>query len=196
MDEYNDPTSGGAIKTFGLRLASYITNYVVAHIPSYTVRHLWYKNALGITIGKGTSILQGLYIYFHGLSPIRRGSFSIGNNTVINRDCCLDARSQLRIGNNVSISPQVTLLTEEHDINNRDFRLTLAPIIIDDYVFIGTRAMVLPGVKIGKGAVVAAGSVVTKDVSPFTIVAGVPAKKIGERSKDLKYRLHSGPFLE
>lgn len=183
-------------KTFGLRCVSYITNYMVSRVPSYTVRHLWYKKVMGITLGKESSILQGLHIYFHGLSRERSGTITIGDNSIINRDCCLDARGGLVIGNNVSISPHVILLSEEHDINTSDFRLHLAPTHIEDYVFIGTRAMVLPGIRIGKGAVVAAGAVVTKDVPPFTVVGGVPAVKIGERSRYLNYALESRPLFE
>ena len=65
-----------------------------------------------------------------------------------------------------------------------------SPVIIEDYVFIGPRSIILPGVKIGKGAVVAAGAVVSKDVAPYAIVGGVPAKIIGERKlKNLHYKL-------
>jgi acetyltransferase-like isoleucine patch superfamily enzyme len=61
-------------------------------------------------------------------------------------------------------------------------------VLIEDYVFIGTRAMILPGVILGKGCAVAAGAIVTKSVVPFTIVAGVPAKPIGHRVENLEYR--------
>lgn len=70
------------------------------------------------------------------------------------------------------------------------------PIFIDDYVWIGVGAIVLQGVKIGKGAVIAAGSVVTKDIEPYSIVAGVPAKVIGKRNPDLDYKcLWKIPFV-
>ena len=70
------------------------------------------------------------------------------------------------------------------------FLEALAPIVVGDYAWLGSKAMVLPGVKIGKGAVVAAGAIVTKDVSPFTVVGGIPARPIGERPRHLRYELN------
>ena len=78
----------------------------------------------------------------------------------------------------------------EHDVNDPDFKALRAPVEIGDYVFIGPRAIILPGVKIGRGAVVGAGAVVTRDVEEFEIVGGVPAKVIGERKiKNPSYKL-------
>jgi maltose O-acetyltransferase len=77
-------------------------------------------------------------------------------------------------------------------MNDPNFGCESAPVVIEDFAWISCRTVVLPGTRIGKGAVVAAGAVVTKDVEPYSIVAGVPAKKIGERSRDLNYYLKSG----
>jgi maltose O-acetyltransferase len=78
----------------------------------------------------------------------------------------------------------------EHDLESEEFDAIVAPVEIGDYVFIGPRAIILPGVKIGRGAVVAAGAVVTKSVPDFIIVGGVPAKEIGERkNKNPDYKL-------
>lgn len=82
------------------------------------------------------------------------------------------------------------IYSSEHDINAEDFHATLAPVKIGDYVFIGPRSIILAGVTIGDGAIVGAGAVVTKDVEPYTIVGGVPAKVIGERNlKNPHYKL-------
>jgi maltose O-acetyltransferase len=108
----------------------------------------------------------------------------IGRNSRINRNCTLDARSPLAIGDNVSISPEVMILAGTHDVNDPRFAPSeVGPwaVTIEDHVWIGSRAMIMPGVTVGRGAVVAAGAVVTKDVPPLTIVAGVPAKPIGMR---------------
>jgi len=76
----------------------------------------------------------------------------------------------------------------EHDINDPYFKETGAPVIIEDYVVIGTRVTILPGVHIGRGAVVASGAVVTHDVPEYSVVAGIPAKIISKRNSDLRYK--------
>ena len=97
----------------------------------------------------------------------------------------MDGRDKIIIGNHVDIA-----YNSEHDINSDDFRAVVGAVEIEDYVFIGPRAIILPGVKISKGAVVGAGAVVTKDVADFTVVGGVPAEVIGERKlKDPHYKL-------
>ena len=94
----------------------------------------------------------------------------------------------LTIGDSVSVSHGVMIMTGSHDVQSRHFPVKFYPIEIGDFVWIGCGAMVLQNVKIGKGAVVSAGAVVTKDVPPYTIVGGVPAKVIGHRTEDLEYR--------
>ncbi|NOY15043.1 MAG: acyltransferase, partial [bacterium] len=114
----------------------------------------------------------------------------IGEDSLIGEDCVLDGRDKLTIGSHVDIASQVMIYNAEHDIHDPLFSPTFAPVVIHDYVFIGPRAIILPGVTIGHGAVVAAGAVVTKDIPPLTIVGGVPAKPIGQRKiKKLNYRL-------
>ncbi len=116
---------------------------------------------------------------------------SVGHHTNINKDCVLDGRGGITIGSNVDIAQQVNIWTEQHDYNDPTFRAICSPVIIDDYVWIASRVTVLPGVHIGKGAVVASGAVVTKDVLPFTVVGGVPAKVIGtRRTNAIGYTLH------
>jgi acetyltransferase-like isoleucine patch superfamily enzyme len=100
----------------------------------------------------------------------------------------LDARANLTIGDSVSISHRVNIITGSHDYQKPDFPSNKKPIVIDDYVWIGVGATILSGVHIGKGAVVCAGAVVTHDVRPYTVVGGIPAHEIGVRNKDLNYR--------
>ena len=163
-----------------LLFALYLTNRIVNYLPFQLLRKMWYL-CLGTKLGKGCHIDMGQYI----LAPYR---FKIGNHSHINQDCIIDARSGITIGDNVSISHRVALMTGSHDINSEDFKYKGQPIVIGDYAFIGVNATVLQGVKVGKGAVVCAGAVVTKDVPDYAIVAGVSAKIIGYRSKDLNYK--------
>ena len=114
----------------------------------------------------------------------------IGNDSIVGDHAFLDGRAKLVIGSHVDIASEVRIYNSEHDVNSDDFHATVAPVEVGDYVFVGPRVTIMPGVKIGRGAIVAGGAVVTKDVSEFTIVGGVPAKAIGERTnKDLHYRL-------
>ena len=154
----------------------------VGHIPSHHIRRLCYR-LQGAKIGKGSSIHMGAVFY-------NAGNIRIGKDTIIGENAVLDGRADLVIGDHVDIASEVMIYNAQHDINDEKFTAITEPVEISDYVFIGPRAIILPGVKIGKGAVVGAGAVVTKDVAEMAIVGGVPAKVIGERKlKDLTYKL-------
>jgi acetyltransferase-like isoleucine patch superfamily enzyme len=171
-------------KLFGIRVLNYFTNHIVCHIPSFALRRGWYRHILGITFGERAGVHLGCYIWFFGPNQVRRAGLHIGSHSRINRNCCLDARGSLWIGNNVSVSPEVMILTASHGVDDPEFRLQLRGVVIEDNVWIGTRATILPGVTLGKGCIVAAGSVVTRDVPPLTIVAGVPMRKVGVRARN------------
>lgn len=168
-------------------------------IPSHTVRLFLYRYFFRVNIGRDSSI--------HWLARFNNPSgIQIGHNTIIGNDAFLDGRSirsggsylrdffspksyPLQIGNNVSIAGEVRIYTMQHDIDDQDFKEVEGEVVIGDYALIGTRVTILPGVHIGKGAVVASGAVVTKDVEPYSLVGGVPARHIRYRSKDLRYTL-------
>ena len=115
---------------------------------------------------------------------------------MINDECLLDGRYGLRIGNNVDIAREVQLWTCTHDPHD-DYHISIGgETIIEDYCWIGTRAIIMPGVHIRRGAVVAAGAVVTKDVPSMAIAAGVPAKQIDVRKSALKYKLYYRPKFD
>jgi acetyltransferase-like isoleucine patch superfamily enzyme len=179
----------------GIQLLNYLTNHVVKSIPSFRLRHLWYRRVLGIRMGSRSMIFLGCYVWFYGPGQMRRNGLRIGERSLINRECCLDARGSLSIGNDVSISPGVTILTAQHAVHDSLFGLTHGAVVVDDHAWIGTRAMIMPGVRIGRGGVVAAGAVVTKEVASMEIVAGVPARVIGTRAVEPTYALDQSPPL-
>lgn len=114
----------------------------------------------------------------------------VGAHTNINKRCVLDGRGGLKIGDNVDIAQETNIWTEQHDYNDPTYKSVCKEVIIDDYVWLASRVTVLPDVHIGRGAVVASGAVVTKDVPPLAIVAGMPAKIIGYRKEEaLQYHL-------
>lgn len=155
---------------------------IVSYIPFHFIRNSIFRVS-GVKIGSKSTIHIGARFY----NP---SNISIGNGTIIGDHSLLDGRAQLTIGNHVDIASEVMIYNSQHNINSPEFEPISAPTKIKDYVFIGPRAILLPGVTIGTGAVIAAGAVVTKDVADFDIVAGVSAKKIGERKpKKLSYRL-------
>ncbi len=151
-------------------------------LPSHVLRKSIFK-FLGINIARNSTIHMGCRFF-------EPGGIEIGEDTIVGANCFLDGRDKLIIGDHVDIASEVMIYNSEHDINADDFKAINAPVTIGDYSFIGPRAIILPGVHIGKGAIVAAGAVVTKNVGEYDIVGGVPAGKIGERkNKSLSYKL-------
>lgn len=174
----------------------YVTNHVIARVPSYTVRHWWYRRMLGWSLAPTASLLLGQRVQLAGLR--NSGSkVAIGDGTVINADCLLYTTGGLTIGRQVSVSAGVWLITGTHAMNHPGFPSEFHPIVIGDYAWIGSRAIIQAGVTIGEGAVVMAGAVVTGDVEPYAIVGGVPARKIGERTlRSPTYELRYRPLFE
>jgi maltose O-acetyltransferase len=184
----------GAVRLFVIRSLAFCTNYVIAHVPFFAIRRWWYRRVLGIALGEGAGVHLGCFVWFYGPRQIRRAGVQIGARSRVNRNCCLDVRGGLVIGEDVSISPDVTILTAAHRFDDPTFAVENRPVVIGDHVWIGLRATILPGVTIGRGAVIAAGAVVARDVAPLAIVGGVPAKQIGTRPADaIAYRLDQ-PF--
>lgn len=155
---------------------------IVGYVPIHQLRKLIYRLS-GIKIGSQTSFHWRARFY-------RPWNLRVGKNSIIGNDAMLDARNGITIGDNVSLSMGVWIWTMEHDPQDPYYRAKGGPVVIEDYAWVSCRAVILPNITIGKGAVVAAGAVVTKDVPPYAIVGGVPAKIIGTRTKDLRYTLN------
>lgn len=172
---------GGRVKAVAQE-ADVALVHLAGKIPSHTVRKVAHR-AFGVTMGKGSTIHMGATFY----DP---KNIRIGNDTIIGERVTLDGRDVLTIGNHVALASEVMIYNSQHDIHDPFFKAITKPVHVGDYVFIGPRAIILPGVTIGEGAIVAAGAVVTKDVAAYSVVGGVPAAVIGERKhKNPSYKL-------
>ena len=156
--------------------------YLIGRVPWHALRRFAYRRWFGVRIGPAS------VIHWHTRFYAPEG-VHIGAHTIIGYDAFLDGRYTITIGDNVNIGGEVAIFTAQHDPQDTHFAMVGGPVVIEDYVYVGSRVTILPAVCIGRGAVVATGAVVTKDVAPFDIVGGVPARKIGERTRDLAYTL-------
>jgi acetyltransferase-like isoleucine patch superfamily enzyme len=186
---------------FFMGVSDFITSYIISYIPSHRIRVFLFNSIFNMWIKKESTIHMSVKYWgvlpkliYHRYGTIC-GSLIIDEHSTIGDHCVLDMRGSIIIQKNVSISPYVTILTSDHDPQDTNFKYRTRPVVIEDYAWLGTRCILLPGVTIGKGAVVAAGAVVTKNVLPHTIVGGVPAKKIGNRIEELTYELNYRGFL-
>ena len=168
------------MRDVAFHLLLYVCNHVVAHVPSHRLRLAFYRRAMGFRIGPNSHV-------FMGGRFDTRGGLTVGRDCVLNERCRIDSRGGVTVGDDVALSAEVCVLTADHDLQSPGFVGRDRPVVIGDHVWVGTRATILPGVTIGTGAAVAAGSVVTRDVPPHTIVAGVPARPIGTRPAGLTY---------
>lgn len=158
-------------------------DFAVGNIPSFYIRDFIYRYVFGVKMKEQVTLHFGAEIRSHYKLHIGRGSI-IGDKAV------LDARRGIFIGENVALNTEVQIWTLQHDYNDPDFACSehkVGSVTLGDHAWIGARVIILPHVTIGEGAVVASGAVVTKDVPPYTLVGGVPAKVIGSRNKNLRY---------
>lgn len=178
-------------KAFSHALRLVLWNRLFSKIPFAFIRLFLIRQY--VLLGKDANVLTNVEILYSGMS---KAQIKIGENSVINSYCLLDGRhNSIKIGKNVDIGRETAIFTLGHDPHNDQHKVIGAPVQIDDFVWIAARVIILPGVKIGRGAVVAAGSVVSKDVSPMEIVAGNPARTISTRRSALEYDTKFFPYL-
>ena len=145
----------------------------------YPLRNLWLF-IFGIKVPLSSSVHRKCK-FFH------IGKFSLGKNSTVNFGCYLDNRRGIKIGNNTAIAHNVKIYTLGHNIDSPRFETKGAQVTIGNDVFIFSNAMIMPGVTIGDGAVILPGSIVTKNVEPFTVVGGIPAKFVKKRQSEIDY---------
>ncbi|WP_146078142.1 DapH/DapD/GlmU-related protein [Subtercola sp. Z020] len=166
-----------AAKWQQLGVAAY--NIVLTFVPSHTVRlgalRLW-----GASIGEGSTVSRGTTVF-------DIGRIVIGRDCSIGFRCLLDARGTITLGDNVVLASDTQIITGTHIIDSDTFDAEFSPVVIDSFAWVASRCTILPGVSIGRGAVVGACSLVRSDVAAMDVAAGVPATKRGERSSSLAY---------
>lgn len=150
-------------------------------MPSSRLRRLALRIA-GVRLAPGAVVHQSVRL-------MARGRLSVGEGSVINRGTLIDNRSTVTIGRHVSIAHDCRIYTTGHDHHAPDFGIRTQPVVLEDYVVLYAGAVVMPGVTVGRGAVILPFSVVTRDVPALTVVGGVPASERGLRNVELNYRL-------
>lgn len=177
---------------FVLALRLFVVNKFVAKIPFPRIRNFFLS--LYLVKGKQTNVMSNVTFLNKSL---KRHKITIGDNCVINSGCLLDGRGgNIIIKNNVDIARDTLIFTVGHDPHSDTHETIPRDVVVEDSVWIASRVIILPGVTIGKGSVVAAGSVVTKDVPSMAIVGGNPAKVIGERRSKLQYKNNFFPYFD
>lgn len=177
------------MKSFLRKVQKRLCHYVVRlnqYVLFNNIRMFVYKKILGFNIGEGTMLWCGNKFSINPASGM-----SVGSNSIIGPNNRFLIGGGMTVGDNVNLSGYSYFITQWHEVNDPMYHSKFKEIIIEDNAWVATNCTIMPGIKIGKGAVVSAGSVVTKDVLPYTVVGGNPAKFIKERKCEIKYKLNS-----
>jgi acetyltransferase-like isoleucine patch superfamily enzyme len=168
-------------------LGQILFNRYGTHLPSRRLRKAWLR-MLGARLDPGC-------VVFAGTTVLGADRLHLGTRSNVGWRCVLDARGGLTVGADTVIASDSQLICGRHDFDDAEFPAYFDPIEIGDHAWLATRCIVIGGVTIGRGVVVAAGAVVTKDVPEMTVVAGVPAREIRKRKGLLDYRIDYDPPL-
>lgn len=154
---------------------------LIGKIPSQRIRNLLMRKCLCLDISPKAVLYGG----FEMRSP---WNIHIGE-AVIGVGALLDGRRGIQIENRVCLAQNVKIFTLQHDVNDAHFAACGGEVKLEKYSWISSGTTVLPGITVGKGAVLASGAIATKNLEPYGVYAGIPAKKISERNQDLDYEV-------
>jgi len=166
-------------------LRDYLLNTFVNKIPFPHLRMDLYR-AAGLRVDPTSNIMMHAFV-------LQASDVEIGPNCIIGPFTTLDGRATLTIGRNVNIAGEVLTIGGHHAVDSPTAEGLLGKVVIEDNAWIAMRATILPGVTVGEGAYVAAAALVNRDVEPYTLVGGVPARKIRDRNRDIQYKLQHFP---
>jgi len=173
-------------KSFSRLIALVIYYSIFKHIPSSNSANdpivrvrVFLCRMIFKSVGNNVNIQKGVYIG-------KGNKISVGSFSGIGENSRLAQADEIQIGDNVLIGQELMVITQNHNFSDRDKLIRLQggiskPVIIEDNVWIGARVTILCGVTIREGSIIAAGSVVAKDIPSYTIAGGVPARIIKER---------------
>lgn len=162
-----------------LRMALHRRRFVSVGSRASLGRNVRFTGGVSVSIGTRSALRDNVLLAGYG-------NIVIGDRTSINDDCMITAMERVTIGNDVMLAPRVYILDVDHAFESRDRPIsqqgyTISPVTIGDGVWVCTGAVITKGVSIGEGAIIGANSVVTRDIPPYTIAGGVPARVIKER---------------
>ena len=164
-----------------LRMWEQCYNILINKIPSHTIRLAWLRLG-GARIGKGSTVWRNTEIL--GIENL-----VIGVDTCVAWHCQIDCRAGVIIGDHVVVASYVKIIAGTHDVEAPEFWAIGAPIYVEDYAWLATGVLLGHGSRIGRGAVVTANTVVSKEIAPYKIIGGSGAKVMGERPHDLNYKV-------
>lgn len=157
-------------------------NWVFSYFPVYAVRRLILKKAYGVVMGENVNIHMGVKF-------LKPWGVSIGSNVNIQMGSFIDGRGGLVIGDNVDITLGVKILTQQHDLQDSFYTTISKPVKISANCIVGSFSLILPGVTLEEGAVVGAGSVVSRSIPEWSIAVGNPCAVKKSRCREINYQI-------
>ncbi|WP_223510948.1 acyltransferase [Pseudomonas sp. BF-R-05] len=188
LDKLRNKNGFHSIVTFFGSFYLSIWNWIICYTPSYAIRHFVLRNFYGVKTGKN--------VYIHmGVKFLKPWGVIIGNNVNIQMGSFIDGRGGITIEDNVDITIGVKILTQQHNLQDSFYTTESKPVYISTNSVIGSFSLIMPGVSIGKGSVIGAGSVVSKSIPEWSIAVGNPCIVKKNRNQEINYTIgYARPF--
>lgn len=182
MDNLRSNSIAGAIINNSGNLYLGLWNWFFTFVPSYVIRRGVLRVMYGVKMGQNVNVHMGVKF-------LKPWGVVIGDNVNIQLGCFIDGRGGVDIGRNTDITLGVRILSQQHDIDDGEYTTISKSVHIGQNCIVGSYALIMPGVTVGDGGVVAAGSVVVKNVDAWKMVAGNPAVIKRSRKQIINYKI-------